>query len=144
MNKTIALTLPALIRLAPLAIIVANLDGKVWLWNPAATELFGRTESEGVGQFLPFVPPEKRSEFLEFREALLKGETIRNREVQRVCKDGSWLDVSLSIAPLRNSADEITGLIYMIADITERKRTEERHQKTLRELEFQKFGLARP
>lgn len=143
MNKTLSLTdtLPALVRFAPLAVIVADLDGEVWMWNPAATELFGWTESEAIGQFVPFVPSEKRSEFQEFREALLKGETLRNRVVRRVCKDGSWLDVSLSIAPLRNSADEITGLIYMIADITERKRAEERYKKTLHELEFQKFAL---
>ena len=115
-------TLEAVFRAAPLAVTAVSADGNVIMWNRAAEQLFGWTADEVLGHPLPTVPAEKAEEHHAFRERVLRGETFTGYEVRRKRKDGAWIDVSLSAAPLRDGRGMVTGAMGLLEDISERKR----------------------
>ncbi len=117
-------TLQALIHASPLAIIALDPQGNVTLWNVAAERIFGWNKQEVLGNPLPIVPPDKYEEFRALRERVLRGESFTGVEVRRQKKDGSSIDVSISTAPLHDREGNISGVMGVVADITERKRTE--------------------
>lgn len=131
-------TLRAMIQASPLAITVLAPDGIVRTWNAAAEKIFGWTESEAVGRFLPIVPPDLLDEHRLLRERAMRGDRLDGIEVVRRRKDGSPIDVRVSTAPIRNAAGEVTGILGIMADITEAKRTE----ASLRESEEKFRSLA--
>src|SRR5258708_2971187 len=120
-------TLKTFIHASPLAIVALDMERKVTLWNPAAERLFGWKASEVNGRTLPTIPEENLPSQLTLREQFLQagGMAISNLETQRMRKDGSIIDVSVSVAPLQNIQGAVTGSIGIIADITERKQAEE-------------------
>ncbi len=131
-------TLQAIIQSSPLAIISLDPEGNVTHWNPAAERVFGWSERESLGRFLPLVPDEKRDEHRALRERVLRGEGFSDVQARRRKKDGSPIDISISTAPLRDAQGRIIGIISVNVDITERKRAEE----ALREKEAQlRFAL---
>jgi len=95
--------LRTLIEASPLAIIALDTEGKVRTWNRAATAMLGWTEHEVLGQSYPIVPDD---------------ETRLKR------KDGTLIDVVLSVAPLLGADGRPRGTIAVITDVTERKRLE--------------------
>jgi PAS domain S-box-containing protein len=118
--------LQALIQSAPVAIDILDPEGNVQLWNPAAEQLFGWSEQEVKGRPLPIVPQEKWNEFQGFLQPILREEkAYTGLETQRMRKDGSVIDVSLSAAPLRNAKGEIIGAMGILSDISDRKRAEQ-------------------
>jgi diguanylate cyclase (GGDEF)-like protein/PAS domain S-box-containing protein len=118
--------LEALIEASPLAIIVQNEFGIVKRWNHAAERIFGWTEQEVVGQFVPTVPADKLEEAARHRQMILRGEQFADVEAVRQRKDGSAIAVSLSAAPLRDAAGTPNGMVLIVTDISERKRIEQR------------------
>ena len=116
----------ALFAISPLAIHAMNADGVVTHWNPTAERMFGWSAREAIGHPLPFVSPEKRAEFLALFQRTLRGEVCSNVEVSRQRKDGTPIEISVSCAPLRDAQGRIVGTVSLNADITERKRMEER------------------
>ncbi len=117
--------LETIIRVSPLAIVVVDLAGNVQQWNPAAEQLFGWTAAEVVGGPMRIVPPDKQAEHELLRAQVLSGQTLEV-EVERLCKDGTRVEVGLSTAPLYDAAGQITGRMAIITNITERKRAEVR------------------
>ena len=113
---------------SPLPIVALTREGAITLWNPAAERLFGWSAEEVLGGPLPFIPEEKREEHRRMRERDLRGENLKNLEVRRLRKDGSYVDISVSTAPLRGADGTITGIMSLYVDITERKRAEEERQ----------------
>ncbi len=117
-------SLEALVRVAPLAIVEVDLEGKIKNWNPAAEQMFGWTKNEVSGR----VNPSIRSEYCAEYEAdilhLLHGSTIRGKEVQRQHKNGRRLDMRLWAAPIHDRENEITGVTDFLEDITEQKENE--------------------
>lgn len=114
--------LQSVIKASPLAVIAVDPEGRVMLWNPAAERIFGWSEQEAVGRFNPIVPEERLDEFRAFRKKVLEGESFGGLEVQRLKKDGSLIDVSLSTAPIYDSKGDVSGVLGILADITEHKR----------------------
>src|SRR5207245_4501870 len=110
---------------SPVAIAAIDLQGRVTAWNPAAERMFGWSQSEILGQPLPSVPESEAHRASEIRAAVFRGESPRDFEAGRVRKDGSRIEVSLSAAPLYDSARRIRGGIAVFADITERRSLEE-------------------
>ena len=118
-------TLNAIIASAPLAIYDLDSTGSVQkVWNPAAEHIFGWTAEEALGQPLPFVSPDKQSEFSQILGRLLRGEQVNGLDVRRVKKDGSPIDVRLFAAPLRDVHGNIAGAMALVGDVTEQKRAE--------------------
>ncbi len=125
--------LQAIIEASPLAIISLTLDGHVVTWNHAAERIFGWTEAEVVGRTLPIVPPDKQDEFGALRACVECGGAFTELEVTRQRKDGTSLEVSLSIAPIYDENGDVVRIMAVIADITRRKQAElaEREQRAL-------------
>jgi len=124
-------TLQALIQACPLAITVFSLDdGKVKMWNPAAETIFGWSEQEALGRFLPSVPEDKQDEFLANLAFIKQGKALRGRETRRQKKDGTPIDISVWAAPLRDAKGN-SSCMSIVADISDRKQAEE----TLRQSE---------
>jgi PAS domain S-box-containing protein len=117
-------TLRALINASPLAIMAIDPGSKVTMWNPAAERIFGWTESEVLGQYIPIVPPDKSAEHDELRVRAFSGDTFTGVEVVRWRKDGTVIDVSLSTAPVYGSDGHIKSIMAVVEDISKRKGTE--------------------
>jgi PAS domain S-box-containing protein len=116
--------LASLIAASPLAVVMLDVEGRVRSWNPAAERLFGWTASEVVGRPLPVVPGAQREEAQRIVEGALRGESFMGVETQRLRKDGSLVDVSISVAPVKGQGDTVTGTIAVLADIGERAQLE--------------------
>jgi PAS domain S-box-containing protein len=117
-------TLEALIQACPLSITVFSADdGTVKMWNPAAERIFGWSESEAVGQFVPSIPPDKREEFMANLEGIREGNPIAGMETQRQRKDGTSIDLAVWATPVRDSNGNI-HCMSIVADISDRKQIE--------------------
>ncbi|MBI2296983.1 MAG: EAL domain-containing protein [Betaproteobacteria bacterium] len=116
----------ALIEASPLAIIVRDAEGRVEKWNAAAERLFGFTEKELLGKTAPLFPPGREQEGVRNRELILRGETFADVEGVRIRKDGTPVSVSISAAPVHDSSGKAAGYLTIVADVTERKRAEQR------------------
>jgi PAS domain S-box-containing protein len=110
------------------AIISTTLEGVVQSWNPAAEDLFGYPATEAIGKPVTelIVPPERAGEPVRFLEAVRKGQSIHQVETVRLHKDGTPVDISISVSPMRDSVAAITGASMIFSDITERKRAEDK------------------
>jgi len=107
------------------AIITKRLDGTITAWNRAAERLFGFTAAEAVGKSIDIiVPPERRAEVKNSLARIGRGEAIEQHETARARKDGTQLDISLIVSPIRSSTGEIVGASKTARDITESKRTQ--------------------
>ena len=127
----------ALLDASPVPIIGRDLDGRFTLWNGAAERVFGWSEPEIKGKFGELVPPDAEAQFAWILAALRRGESITGAEVRRRTRDGSIVEVSLSVAPVRDAAGEITGGVAVLTDLTAEKRA----VAALRESE-ERFALA--
>ncbi|MBL8833038.1 MAG: PAS domain S-box protein [Rhodospirillales bacterium] len=116
-------TLEAVIDASPVAIVCVATDRSVLMWSRAAEQLFGYTREEAVGQPYKLVPPGHEAEFDALFERALAGETLRDIEVRRQRKDGSFVDISFDGAVMRD-ATGTRGVAYALTDITRRKSTE--------------------
>jgi PAS domain S-box-containing protein len=108
------------------AIITKLLDGTITSWNGAAERLFGYTAAEAIGRHISLiVPPDRRDEIRNIIERIGRGEPIAHYETSRMRKDGSTVDVSLSISPIRTASGKIVGVSKAAHDITESNRTQQ-------------------
>jgi PAS domain S-box-containing protein len=117
--------LQAIIQTSPVAIMEMDSKGYVSMWNPASERVFGWSEEEVLGKFLPIIADDQRMEFEALRRRLIGGERLVGVETSRRRKDGKRVEVSISAAPLYGSDGTVTGIIGVIADMTEHKRLEE-------------------
>ena len=117
--------LEALINAAPVAVILYDDDARVRVWNPAAERIFGWSAEEVVGGSPPSVPESERDRFRELVAQVLRGGSLHGVELNRLRKDGSQVRISLSAAPFCDAAGKVTGLISIIADVTESNRLRE-------------------
>jgi two-component system cell cycle sensor histidine kinase/response regulator CckA len=113
--------LSALINCSPLPINTLDCNGNVTLWNPAAEAVFGWSEAEVLGRFLPIVPAEAKDEFLGYLSTVLAGETLKGQEIRRMRKDGSIAELRVWGAPLRDRDGKAIGCMSVLDDMTERK-----------------------
>jgi PAS domain S-box-containing protein len=114
------------------AIISKNLDGIIMTWNRGAERIFGYTAEEVVGQPVTILmPPERYNEEPGILARLRRGERIDHYETVRRRKDGTLIDISLTVSPVRDSAGHIIGAAKIARDISGQKRAE----KALRDSE---------
>jgi len=126
--------LAAIVQNADDAIVSKDLDSIVTSWNPAAARIFGYTEDEMIGQsILRIVPLELAGEENEIVSRIRRGERIDHFETKRRRKDGTVIDVSLTISPIRDGGGTIIGASKIARDITEKKILERRTAEALEE-----------
>jgi two-component system NtrC family sensor kinase len=107
------------------AIIGHTLEGRITSWNKAAERLYGYTAADILGQPLALlIPPDSSDALPSLLEPLQRGERIHHYETQRLHKDGTRRDVSLTISPIRDSTGQIIGASKIARDITARKQAE--------------------
>jgi PAS domain S-box-containing protein len=128
--------LESIIEASPNPIIAIDTDGVVDVWNPAAEQLFGYTEKEVVGESLlstSVIPDDKQDEFNDRINQVLEGNSFTGAENKRQTKDGEWVDLFGATAPIRDADGEVTGVMVVLQDITERK---ERERELAEERQF--------
>jgi PAS domain S-box-containing protein len=106
------------------AIITSDNDGKITSWNKGAENIYGYTEDEVIGKFLPMVPSFLIEEEKNFMEKIRRHETLRNLETIRQTKQGRLIEVSLTLSPIRDATGNVSGLSGISRDISERKMVE--------------------
>lgn len=117
------------------AIVSKNLDSIIQTWNAAAQRMFGYTAEEAIGQsVMMLIPPDLRSEETEIISRIRRGERVESFETVRVRKDGSKIDVSLTISPIRNAEGTIVGASKIARDVTQAKEAERRIRVLLQEV----------
>ena len=116
------------------AIVTQALDGTITGWNPAAQRLFGYSAEEAVGQAIDMiVPPERIAEISDILNRVERGERIEQYETVGRRKDGSAVQVSLSISPIKSPSGEIVGASRIARDLTESRRTEQALRQQIEE-----------
>ncbi|EIM26759.1 PAS domain S-box protein [Microvirga lotononidis] len=127
--------LAAIIESSDDAIISKDLDGVITSWNRGAERLFGYQAEEVIGRPITILIPEDRQdEEPKILERLRRGEHVDHFETVRQRKDGSPVEISLTISPIRNQQGRIIGASKIARDIAERKRLEEQLLLVNREL----------
>ena len=117
-----ARSLAAIVQSSEDAVISQDLDGTIKSWNPAAQKMFSYTESEALGQPMSMLGPSDRvGEFKEIIEKVRKGVTVERYETQRRRKDGTLVDVSVTVSPVRDEQGKLIGLSAIDRDITAQK-----------------------
>src|SRR3954454_22879908 len=125
----------ALVEFSEDPIIGLTLDGIVTDWNPAAERLYGYAKDEMLGASIAvLVPPELRGRTGNLLEKVRAGEVVRQLDTQRMAKDGRRIDVSISMAPIRNAAGTIVGAAAFTRDISMRIAPEERLRRSRAQL----------
>ncbi|HEY0120315.1 MAG TPA: PAS domain S-box protein [Rhizobium sp.] len=118
------------------AILARDLNGKIVNWNRGAERLFGYTAEEAIGQPVRMlIPLDRQNEEPEILDRIRRGERIDHYETIRRRKDGSLVEISLSVSPIKNREGRVVGASKIARDITERRRTEEQQYLLIREMD---------
>ncbi|MHB8601418.1 MAG: PAS domain S-box protein [Nitrosotalea sp.] len=124
MSDTYNFLLASIVESSEDAILSIDLNGIVTSWNARAEKMFGYSAKEIVGKSIYSIyPTGKEVEFDEIVISLKKNESIEHFETERKHKDGSLIDVSLSISPIKNAKGSIMGISKIIRDMSGQKRT---------------------
>jgi len=106
------------------AIITTDTSGIITSWNKGAENIYGYTEKDVIGKFLPMVPTFLIEEEKNHIEKIKRKETLRNLETIRQTKQGRLIEVSLTLSPILDSSGNITGISGISRDISEKKMIE--------------------
>ena len=124
------------------AIVSKDVNGIITSWNNGARRIFGYTADEMIGRsILTLIPPDRHNEEFEILERIRRGERIEHYETVRQRKEGTLIDVSLTVSPLRDAAGRVVGASKIARDITERKLAEARHELLTREIQHRTKNL---
>lgn len=119
--------LAAIVQSCDDAIISKDLNGIFMTWNKAAEQIFGYKPDEAIGRPATIlIPPDRLDEETVILETIRSGKPVTHLETVRLRKDGSLVDISLTVSPVRNQAGRIIGASKIVRDISQRKRREER------------------
>ncbi|HSX09189.1 MAG TPA: PAS domain S-box protein [Candidatus Saccharimonadales bacterium] len=118
--------LASLVESSSDAIWSSTLDNTILSWNKGAEEIYGYTAKEMIGKngVTFVVPPEKVKEREDIIKRVSKGEKIQNLETTRRKKDGSIIDVSMTVSSLKDPQGKIIGISAIVRNITEQKEQE--------------------
>jgi PAS domain S-box-containing protein len=117
------------------AIVSKDLNGIITTWNPGAERLFGYKAEEIIGKPVTvLIPADHQDEEPEILQRIRRGEHINHYETLRRRKDGSLVEISLTVSPIRNAEGAIVGASKIARDITERRRAQEQQNLILREM----------
>jgi PAS domain S-box-containing protein len=128
--------LAAIVESSDDAIVSKNLDGVIQTWNAGAQRLFGYSPEEAIGQPITIlIPADRQDEEPRILAQIRSGERVHHFETVRRRKDGSLVDISLTISPIRDRAGGIIGASKIARDVTEQKLAEARLLESERRLQ---------
>jgi PAS domain S-box-containing protein len=114
-----------IINSAAQAIISRRPDGTIMSWNQAAARIFGYTPEEAIGRHINLLYPDAASlDQIGLGERAMRGEPVIDFQTKRRRKDGSEIDVEVTLSPIKRYDGAVVGTSAIYSDITERKRTE--------------------
>jgi PAS domain S-box-containing protein len=117
--------LAAIVEQSDDAIIMVDLDGRITSWNHGAVRMYGHPPQDAIGELLTIIePPDRPGEIHGNLAQVLAGEPVQH-ETTRRRRDGSLVDVSISVTPIRGPGGDVVGVSSIARDITERRRAEE-------------------
>jgi len=124
------------------ALIVADAQGAITLWNPAAESLFGYTQEEALGQSLDLIIPDRlrKRHWEGYDKTMATGITRYGQDllkVPAVGKDGKAMSIAFTVALLRSPDGQVSGILAVIRDETERFQQEKALRNRVAELEAQ-------
>ncbi|HEY7913853.1 MAG TPA: PAS domain S-box protein, partial [Blastocatellia bacterium] len=121
------------------AIYGKTLEGEILSWNRGAERIYGYKPEEVIGKPVSMLaPPERHDEIPAILERLKRGEPVEHLETIRVRKDGTRINVSLTISPIHDRGGQVTGASTIARDISERQRAEKERAKLVAEVESQR------
>jgi PAS domain S-box-containing protein len=133
--EVMAQRLAAIVESSNDAIVAKDLEGTITSWNTGAERLFGYLAREVIGKPVTILIPEDRlEEETVILATIRRGEKVPAYETVRRRKDGTLVDVSLAISPIKNAEGRIVGASKIARDITERRRAQEQQDLLLREM----------
>jgi two-component system, chemotaxis family, CheB/CheR fusion protein len=125
-DEDAASLLAAIVESSEDAILTKDLDGVITSWNSGADRLFGYTAEEVVGKPVTIlIPVDRHNEEPEILKRIRAGQRIDHYETIRRRKDGSLIEISLTVSPIKNAEGTVTGASKIARDITERKRAQQ-------------------
>lgn len=134
--------LAAIVESSDDAILSKDLDGIITSWNQGAQRLYGYAGHEVLGKPVTILIPEDRQEEEpRILARIRRGERIDHYETMRRRKDGSLVDISLSVSPIVDSTGKIVGASKIARDISDRRRAEEQKDLLLREMDHRVKNL---
>ena len=124
-SQEASLRLAAIVRSSEEAIVGKDLDGIITAWNPAAERLFRFTAREAIGRSIRMiVPADRQTEEDEVLSRLRRGEAIEHLETVRIRKDGTPINIALTVSPIRDADGRVIGASKIARDIGARLRAE--------------------
>lgn len=127
--------LAAIVESSDDAIISKDLNGRILSWNKGAERLFGYLAEEAIGKSIAMLVPEgHHDEETHIIGRIRRGERVEHYETVRQRKDGSRIDISLAISPIRNSHGQVVGASKIARDVGERRRADEHKTLLIHEL----------
>jgi diguanylate cyclase (GGDEF)-like protein/PAS domain S-box-containing protein len=125
-SRTTQARLAAIVESSDDAILSRSMDGVLTSWNPGARRLLGFQAAEAIGQSVDLiVPPEHQGDEHLLMTQVHEGGRVDRVETQRLHRSGTRVDVEMSVAPLLDDEGELSGVSYIMRDITARKRAEQ-------------------
>jgi len=132
----------AIIESSEDAVLTKDLNGIITSWNHGASRLFGYAADEVIGKPITIlIPDERHDEEPTILSRIRRGERIDHYETVRRRKDGSRVDISLTVSPVRDPEGEIIGASKIARDIAERRRADEQQRLLLREMDHRVKNL---
>ncbi|MEU8659389.1 PAS domain S-box protein [Actinoplanes philippinensis] len=129
--------LAAIVEASQDAIVSKNPDGTVKSWNPGAERLYGYSADEMVGSDVSrLLPSDRLGEERELLARVRRGQPLTRYETRRRRKDGTIIEVSLSMAPMRDTDHAVIGTATVAHDITARVQADERRRAEREQLEM--------
>jgi PAS domain S-box-containing protein len=114
--------LAAIVESSDDAIVSKDLDGTITSWNKGAQRIFGYKPEEAIGRNIRLIiPADHQDEETTILARVKRGERIEHFETVRVRSDGTYVDISLTVSPVRDSAGRVIGASKVARDISEQK-----------------------
>jgi len=124
------------------AIVSKTLDGIVTSWNASAERIFGYAPEERIGQsILKLIPVDRRDEETLILSRIRRGERLEHFETKRQRKDGTLIDISLTVSPIMDAQGRIVGVSKIARDISEVRRSRETQRLLMREVNHRSKNL---
>ena len=140
--ELIAQRLAAIVESSDDAIVSKDLNGIIATWNAGAERLFGYTTEEAIGKPITMlIPPDRHDEEPEILRRIRRGERVDHYDTVRRRKDGSLVEISLTVSPIKDRDGRIIGASKIARDITERRQAQRQQNLLLREMNHRTKNL---